>query len=62
MYPNAYLDIPASRDGDDDKFIACALEANAKVIVSGDKDLLDLKVYRAIEILTPKQFVEKYQL
>ena len=62
MYPNAYLDTPASRDGDDDKFIACALEANAKVIVSGDKDLLDLKAYKDIEILTPKQFIEKHQL
>lgn len=33
---------PISKDPDDDKFIACALAANVKVIVSGDSDLLDI--------------------
>ncbi len=51
---------PISRDPDDDKFIACALSANAKVIVSGDKDLLDVKHYLDIEIVNPKSFLTKY--
>lgn len=46
-----------SRDPDDDKFIACALSANCKVIVSGDKDLLDVSGYAGIEVLKPAEFM-----
>jgi len=41
------------RDPDDDKIIECALEAKAEVIVSFDKDLLDMKEYREIKIVHP---------
>lgn len=41
-----------SRDADDDQVLACALAANANFIVSGDKDLLTLKVFREIPIVT----------
>lgn len=41
-----------ARDPDDDHVLACALAAQADVIVSGDKDLLDLCAYRGIPILT----------
>ncbi len=40
------------RDPDDDKFIACALSSAADFIVSGDKDLLDMKAHRAIKIIS----------
>lgn len=46
---------PTSRDPDDDHVLACALAAKAQLIVSGDKDLLDLCHYRTIAILTPAQ-------
>src|SRR5437773_6483019 len=36
----APLGKPRSRDAKDDIFLACALSAHAKVIVSGDQDLL----------------------
>jgi uncharacterized protein len=42
---------PASRDSDDDYVLACALAAEATLIVSGDKDLLDLHSYQGIPIL-----------
>ncbi len=45
-------------DPDDDKFIACALEAGAGYIISGDPHLLNLKHYRDIQIVTPKAFLE----
>ena len=45
------------RDPDDDKFIAAALEGNAQYIVSGDRDLLQLKVYQGVHILSPKDFI-----
>lgn len=41
-----------SRDADDDQVLACALAAKADFIVSGDKDLLTLKVFREIPIVT----------
>jgi len=51
---------PVSKDPDDDKFIACAIASKTKIIVSGDKHLLDVSGYKGIEVLTPRQFVEKY--
>jgi putative PIN family toxin of toxin-antitoxin system len=39
-------------DPDDDEVLACAIAANAKVIVSGDSHLLDLKTYQDIRILS----------
>jgi putative PIN family toxin of toxin-antitoxin system len=47
-------------DPDDDKFIACALSSGAKLIVSGDKHLLDVDGYRGLEVLKPKAFVDRY--
>ena len=40
------------RDPDDDRVLACALAAQADLIVSGDAHLLDLKSYQRIPILT----------
>lgn len=48
------------RDPDDDKFINCAIDAKAIYIVSGDKDLLTLKNFAEIEIVTAKDFYEKF--
>jgi putative PIN family toxin of toxin-antitoxin system len=47
-------------DPEDEKFLDCALEARANFIVSGDHHLLDLKSFRAIQIITARQFVEQY--
>ena len=51
---------PVSEDPDDDKFIACALASEATIIISGDKHLLNLSGYYEIEILKPREFVDKY--
>lgn len=48
----APLSEPVSRDPDDDHVLACALAAQAEIIVSGDRDLLDLGAFRQIRILT----------
>jgi putative PIN family toxin of toxin-antitoxin system len=47
------------RDPDDNFLIACAIEGNAQHIVSGDKHLLELRHYREIVILSPRDFVEQ---
>lgn len=46
--------IPATvlNDPDDDHVLACALAAKADLIVSGDRDLLALKSFREIPIVT----------
>ena len=52
--------VELSRDPDDDKFLACAKDAKALYIVSGDKDLLTLKDFENIKIVTAKEFCEQY--
>jgi len=40
--------------------LECCLEAGADTLITGDKDLLDLKELPFnLEILTPREFVEK---
>jgi len=48
------------RDPDDDKFISCAISARARYIVSGDKDLSELKKYKTVKIITPAQFLRMF--
>lgn len=42
-----------ARDPDDDHVLACAIVASADLIVSGDRDLLELRSYQGIPILNP---------
>lgn len=53
-------DLKICRDPKDDKFINCAIDAKAIYIVSGDNDLLTLKNFAGIEIVTAREFYEKY--
>lgn len=46
------------RDKDDDVVLATALAGKADVIVTGDDDLLVLKEFRRVRILSPRQFLE----
>jgi len=55
----ATLSAPVSRDPDDDQVLACALAAQADLIVSGDGDLLTLKSFQGVPIVTAAQAVEK---
>ena len=53
-----FVAISASRDADDDKFIEAAVVGDCQYIVSGDKDLLDLRLYKNIQIINPTDFLE----
>ena len=44
------------RDPNDDMMIACAIDATADYIVTGDEDLLILKKYKDIVIMNPRNF------
>ncbi len=43
----------ACRDPQDDKFLELAVDGQAQLIVTGDKDLLELSPFRNIQILAP---------
>lgn len=47
---------PICRDSDDDLILACARDAVADYVVTGDEDLLVLKNYEGISILNPREF------
>jgi putative PIN family toxin of toxin-antitoxin system len=48
-----------SRDAYDDPYLACALGARAKVIVSRDEDLLTMHKPFGIEIITPRELLRR---
>ena len=49
------------QDPRDEMFLACAIDAKADCIVSGDRHLLSLQTYRGIPIFTVKEFAEKLE-
>lgn len=46
------------RDPKDDMVFECAVPSDAQIIVSGDNDLLSVKTYRGIRVLTARQFLD----
>lgn len=56
-------DVPriVANDADDDQVLACALEAHADLIVSGDHHLLDLNDYHGILIVKAAEAMQRIQ-
>ncbi len=52
--------IDVCRDRDDNKFLECAAEAKCLYVVSGDNDLLALKQFEDIEIITVTEFFDRF--
>lgn len=52
------LNEKACRDRDDDNVLAAALAGTADCIVTGDRDLLVLKKFHGIPIISPAEFWE----
>jgi uncharacterized protein len=46
-----------SSDPTDNRFLECAISGHVEYLVSGDPHLLELKQYRGIPILTPREFL-----
>jgi len=55
----AQAGIPNLRDPDDAAVLACALGAGADLIVSGDADLLSLKSFQGIPIVTAAESLRR---
>jgi putative PIN family toxin of toxin-antitoxin system len=47
-------------DPADNHFLALALDAGAGLIITGDRDLLELHPWRNIRILTPAEFLRQF--
>lgn len=52
---------PVCRDPDDDHVLALALTAQVDLIVSGDKDLLELNTFQNIPILVPAEALRRIE-
>jgi putative PIN family toxin of toxin-antitoxin system len=44
-------------DPDDDRILAAAIDASCSYLVSGDSDLLAVKEYRGVYMITPRELV-----
>jgi predicted nucleic acid-binding protein len=51
--------VTAAVDPVDDLILEYALEANAEIIVTGDRDLLRLGTFRAVTIMIPAAFLRQ---
>ena len=51
---------PVCDDPDDDKFLACARASGTDIIVSGDKKLRATSGYEGIQVLTPREFIDRF--
>lgn len=49
------------RDEDDNRVLEAAVEGNCDFIITGDQDLLELKKYKKIKILTAEEFLLQTQ-
>lgn len=50
-------DLQVCRDPDDDIVLECARNAAAQIIISGDRDLLELQTFDGISILSADQYI-----
>lgn len=57
--PRRVLRVVAADPADDD-VVACAVAARAKFLISGDTDLLRLRSYGRISILSPRAVVRRH--
>ena len=47
-------------DVEDNKFLECAVALNSKIIVSGDKHLKSVKRYIDIDIMSPRESIDRH--
>jgi putative PIN family toxin of toxin-antitoxin system len=60
VVPGEMLDVVPS-DADDNRIAECAVASGSEAIVTGDKDLLRLKEYAGIKMVTVRDFLQRGQ-
>jgi putative PIN family toxin of toxin-antitoxin system len=54
--------ITICRDPRDNKFLELAVDGKAQIIITGDQDLLILNPFENIDVLTPRDFLLRYDV
>ena len=54
------IEIHILKDTDDDRVLEAAVEGKCSFIITGDKELLELGIFKNIEIITASKFLEKF--
>lgn len=54
--------VQACRDPKDDKFLALCQHADADVLVSSDRDLLDMRVFGNTQIMSAAEFLKRMRM
>jgi len=49
-------------DPTDDKYLVAAIEGEARLIVTGDSDLLKIREYEGVEIVTAREFLKELEV
>ena len=60
VYPTKRINV--ARDIDDNRVLEVAVTSNSKYIITGDKDLLVIKRYKNIDIISPTEFINNDQI
>lgn len=60
QFESVISQVSVCRGPKDDKFLSLAFDSKADFPVTGDKDLLTLERYQKTEIITPRDFPEKF--
>jgi predicted nucleic acid-binding protein len=47
-------------DPDDHRVLECGWSGSADAVVTGDRDLLQLREFRGILLLSPREFLERF--
>lgn len=55
---NPHMDLDVVRDNDDNRVLEAAVEGDCEFIITGDQDLLELRKYKNIKIVTPAEFLK----
>jgi len=58
VHPKVSLDVV--RDKDDNRVLEAAIQGKCHYIITGDIDLLTLKMYQGIKIVTPEVFLKDF--
>jgi putative PIN family toxin of toxin-antitoxin system len=59
VYPTEKVSV--CRDPEDDILLECCITAKAGLLITSDKDLLEIEELPfALEIVTPREFIEKF--
>jgi putative PIN family toxin of toxin-antitoxin system len=61
LFIESVAPVTVCRDPKDDNFLALAITGQADFILSGDEDLLILHPFRGVNILNPRQYLDRQQ-